>query len=98
MLLVQGVFKDVSDLLKSPEVKTFQKLKWGGGPVPIFWGLAQMNNGNKSAWEAHVIRVDKIVGRVLPICIVISIACILSVCNLAGLGSPPLPLPGLPDN
>ena len=94
---MQGVYKDVYDLLKSPEVKTFQKLKWGGGPVSMFWGLAEMNNGNKSGWETHVKYLDQIVGQILPVCILASIACILSVRNLAGLGSPPSPLPGLPD-
>jgi hypothetical protein len=92
------VYKDVTDLLKSPEVKTFQKLKWGGGPIIFFWGFRQMTNGNKAAWEAHVLRVDKIVGRVLPLCIVISVACILSVRNLAGLGTVVIPLPGLLDS
>jgi hypothetical protein len=94
---LQGVYKDVNDLFKTAEVKTFQKLKWGGGPVKFFWGLAEMNHDTKSGWEAHVIRVDKIVSTILPPCIVISIACILSIRDLAGLGSAALPLPGIPD-
>ncbi len=65
--------------------------------MKLFWGLAEMNNRNKSAWEAHVHKVDRMIGQIIPVCIVASIACILSVRNLAGLGDPPMPLPGLPD-
>ena len=97
LLFFQGNYQDVSDLLKSAEVKTFQKLKWGGGPVKLFWNLAEMNNGNKSAWETHVHKVDRVLGQILTSSIIVSIACILSVHNLAGLGNPPMPLPGLPD-
>jgi hypothetical protein len=97
LLLFQGNFKDVSDLLKSDEVKTFLKMKWGGGPVKFFWGFAEMNNSNKSVWDAHVIKIDRLVGQIFPMCILISIICILSVRNLAGLGNAPVPLPGLPD-
>ena len=89
--------KDVFDLLKSDEVKTFQKLKWGGGPVAIFGGLAEMNNTNKSTWELHVMTVDKLIGQILPICIIASIASILYVRDLAGLGKATMPLPGIPD-
>jgi hypothetical protein len=65
--------------------------------VKFFWGWAEMNNSNKSMWEAHVIRIDRLVGQIFPVCIVISVACILSVRNLVGLGDAPQPLPGLPD-
>ena len=48
----------MSDLLKTDEVKTFQKMKWGGGPVAMFWGLVEMNNSNKSKWEVHVTKME----------------------------------------
>ena len=95
--LLQGEFKDVADLLKTDEVKTFQKLKWGGGPVSMFWGLAEMNNSNKSVWEVHVMKLDRLIGQILPICILASIVSILSVRDLAGLGNPPVSTLGLPD-
>ncbi len=94
----QGKFKDVTDLLKADEAKTFQKLKWGGGPVKFLWGFAEMSNSTKSAWEAHVVRIDKPVSQIFPVTILISVTCILFVRNLAGLGEVPLPLPGLPDS
>ena len=93
----QGEYKDVSDLLKSDEVKTFQKMKWGGGPVKFFWGYAEMSNSNKSGWETHVTKVDRLMGQIFPVCVVISIACILFARNLVGLGDAPVQLPGLPD-
>ena len=65
--------------------------------MPIFWGLAEMSNSNKSVWELHVIKVDKLIGQILPICIIASILSILSVRDLAGLGNAPMPLPGIPD-
>ncbi len=95
--MYQGKFKDVSDLLVSEEVITFKKMKWGGGPVKFFWGYAEMNNVNKAAWEKYVIRLDKLIGQIFPVCIVASIACILFVRNLAGLGDVPFPVPGIPD-
>ena len=55
--------------------------------MPIFGGVAEMNNSNKSVWELHVMKVDKLIGQILPICIIASIASILSVRDLAGLGN-----------
>jgi hypothetical protein len=72
-------------------------MKWGGGPVKFFWGFAEMSNGNKPKWDAHVVKLDKIIGQALPFTIVISIVCILCVRNLVGLGNPPFPIPGIPD-
>ena len=42
-----GKFKDVMDLLDSDEVKTFKKLRWGGGPVPIFYGMGKVTKSVK---------------------------------------------------
>ena len=72
-------------------------MKWGGKPVKFFWGFAEMKNSNKSVWEDHVTKIDRLMGQIFPICILISIICILSVRNLVGLGNPQVPLPGLPD-
>jgi hypothetical protein len=93
----EGVFRDVRQLLESEEVKTFKLINWGGGPVRMLFGTCSVSNANVDAWARWVERVDGIARLVFPITITITIASILAVPNLAGLGSAPMPALGLPD-
>jgi hypothetical protein len=92
-----GKYMDVADLLKSKEVQTFKKLKWGGGSVLLYRGLVSISNGNSKAWTEHVNFIDRWLNIVYPICCTISVGCILGFQDLAGLGSAPMPTIGLAD-
>ena len=50
----EGVYHDVMELLADSDVKTFQLLNWGGGPIKIFFGLAVVTNKNAKAWSMLV--------------------------------------------
>lgn len=75
-------------------MKTFKKLRWGAEPVSVFMGLAVVGNDSSAAWTAHIQRVNRALKFVLPVCCSITIACILGVRDLAGLGSAPMPVLG----
>ncbi len=47
----EGVFHDVLDLLAAPEVETFKKLEWGGGPISMFFGARKMTTENAEGWS-----------------------------------------------
>jgi hypothetical protein len=82
--------------VQSDEVKTFKKLRLGAEPVSVMMGLVVVDNTNSATWAAHVKRGNEALKCVLPFCLVISIACILGVGSLAGLGSAPMPVLGSP--
>ena len=46
-----GEFHDVRDLLAAPEVETFKKLEWGGGPIIMFFGTQNMTTENLEGWS-----------------------------------------------
>ena len=93
----EGVFRDVLDLLDTEEVKTFKKLNWGGGPIKMLFGTRLMHNQNVDNWVKWVERIDNIAKLAFPIAITATIASILAVPNLVGLGSAPMPVLGVPD-
>ena len=93
----EGVFKDVLQMLESDEVRAFKLLNWGGGPVRMFLGARVMSNANVDSWAKWVERVDGMAKLVFPVAIAITIASILAVPNLVGLGSAAMPALGLPD-
>ncbi len=41
----------VHSLLENPEVEAFKKHKWGGGPIPLFYGAMTLTDENVEAWE-----------------------------------------------
>lgn len=82
---------------QSEEVEAFKKLRWGAEPVSVFMGLALVANDSSAAWTAHIQRVNRVLKFVLPLCCSITIASILGVRNLAGLGSGPMPVLGTPN-
>ncbi len=74
-----GVFEDIKDVMESEEVKTFKKLRWGAGPVRLFYGLAYVDVSNEKAWKEHVERIDDWFRLIFTICVTISVGCILGV-------------------
>eukprot|EP00291_Cryptomonas_curvata_P009097 CAMPEP_0172190890 /NCGR_PEP_ID=MMETSP1050-20130122/23372_1 /TAXON_ID=233186 /ORGANISM="Cryptomonas curvata, Strain CCAP979/52" /LENGTH=835 /DNA_ID=CAMNT_0012865829 /DNA_START=620 /DNA_END=3127 /DNA_ORIENTATION=- len=93
----EGVFRDVLQMLESDEVKAFKRINWGGGPVRMLFGMRIMSNTTVDSWVWWVELVDGIAKLVFPIAITITIASILAVPNLVGLGSAAMPALGLPD-
>ena len=60
-------------------------------------GLVVVTNQTSAAWTQHVERVNGALKLVLPLCCAVTIACILGVRSLSGLGSAPTPVLGSLD-
>ena len=94
----EGQFRDVLQLLDADEVKTFKKLNWGGGPIKMLFGTRLMTNQNVDGWGKWVERIDNVAKNAFPVAIAVTIASILAVPNLAGLGAGPVQVLGTPDS
>lgn len=60
-------------------------------------GLVVVTNQNSAQWTKHVDFVNRVLKWALPLCCSVTIACILGVRSLSGLGSAPAPVLGSPD-
>ena len=64
----------------------------------VLCGLVVVTDSNSAAWADHVRDVNRVLKAALPTCIAVTIACLLGVRSLAGLGSGPTQVLGAPDH